>query len=104
MTPRLRTGSMLPKDGKATAPVRISSPFPRSELDASLFAGAISSSPMCMERSLFRSVPETTLLGDEDCEFDSEACDELLLERAGSTVLERLGLDVGGNCVTGSLD
>src|SRR5205807_1220271 len=104
MTPRLRTGSMLPKDGKATAPVRISSPFPRSELDASLFAGAISSSPMRTERSLFRSLRETTLLTDEDCEFESEACDELLLEPAGSTVLERLGLTVGGNCVTGSLD
>src|SRR5438094_555537 len=56
MTPRLRTGNMLPKEGKATAPVRISSPFPRSELDASLFAGAISSSPMRSERNTERSV------------------------------------------------
>src|SRR6266571_2408124 len=104
MTPRLRTGNMLPKEGKATAPALLSSPFARSGLVASLFAGAMKSSPIRTDRSLFRSVPETTLLTDEDSEFESEACVELLLERAGSTVLERLGLTVGGNCVTGSLD
>src|SRR5436853_2731289 len=103
MTPSLRTGNMLPKDGKATAPpLVLSSPLARSGLAlVSLFDGAIRSPPMCTERSLFRSV---SLLADEGCGFESEACVELLLERAGSTVLERLGLTVGGNCVTGSLD
>src|SRR5438067_229832 len=102
MTPRLRTGNMLPKDGKATALALLSSPLARSGLAAvSLFASAMRSPPMCTERSLFRSV---SLLADEDCGFESEACVELLLERAGSTVLERLGLTVDGNCVTGSLD
>src|SRR5207253_2397159 len=100
MTPRLRTGSMLPKDGKATAPALLFSLFARSGLAGSLFRGAMRSAPMCTERSLFRSV---SLLADEDCGFDSEACVELLLERGGSTVLDRLGLPVGGNCVTGSL-
>src|SRR5438270_3779104 len=100
MTPRLRTGNMLPKGGKATVPVRRSSPFARSGLAPSLFDGAIKSSPMCTERSLFRSV---SLLADEAFEFESEPADALLLKRAGSTVLERLGLAVAGNCVTGSL-
>src|SRR5229473_2875476 len=104
MTPRLRTGNMLPKDGKATTPARLSSPFARSGLAASLFAGATKSSPIRTERSLFRSVPETTLLTDEDCEFESEACGGLLIARAVSKVLYGLGLTVGGNCVTGSLD
>src|SRR5260370_35828832 len=104
MSSSLRTGNIPPNEGKDPAPVLLSSPFARSGLAASLFAGAIRSSPIRTERSLFRSDPETTLLTDEDCEFESEACVELLLARAGSTVLERLGLTVGGNCVTGRLD